>query len=82
MDAAFGFLLGFVTAFLGLYFFFALIIPVSGGTFLECDRGDCGSVGNWWFDHQVLVLLTVVLTLALLCGYLAARRRIQRAINR
>jgi uncharacterized membrane protein len=71
------FILGFVGAFLGLYIVLALVVLVTGGTLIECDRGDCGAVGEWWHGHSRLVGGFVV-AVAALVGCLVALRRFRQ----
>jgi hypothetical protein len=68
------FILGFVAAFLGLYVLLALVVLVTGGAIFECDRGDCGTVGEWWYEHSRGVF-AVVLAAALAVACLVTLRQ-------
>jgi hypothetical protein len=66
----FGFLVASFVVFIALNVLWAVIIIANGGAIFECDRGDCGRLGNWSHEHGRLVFIVIV-ALALLLGFFA-----------
>jgi|EndMetStandDraft_4_1072995.scaffolds.fasta_scaffold432489_3 hypothetical protein len=54
------YLIGWVGSIIVLYVIWFAVIVMSGGAFDECDRGDCGTLGEWWYAHPDPVLAAVV----------------------
>jgi hypothetical protein len=69
------FIIGFVAAFLGLHVLLAVVVLVTGGAIFECDRGDCGTVGEWWYEHSRLVLVGVLAAALAVASFAAMRER-------
>jgi hypothetical protein len=80
----FGFLVVSFVVFVALNVLWAIIIVASGGAIFECDRGDCGRLGDWSHEHGRLVFIVIV-GLALLLGfsvvYSAVRLRARRGAD-
>jgi hypothetical protein len=72
------FIVAFVGVFLGLYLLLALVVLVSGGTLIECDRADCGTVGDWWYSHSHLVFALVLALALVFASFVALRHFRQR----
>lgn len=72
-----GLVLGFVAAsvasFVLFFFLWVFVLFASGNGLTECDRGDCGPLGEWWSEHS-LIVGAVIAGLALVAGFFVTRR--------
>ena len=68
----FVFLFLWVGGVVALYLGWLLVIFASGGAITECNRADCGSLGEWSYDHGAEVFAASV-ALALVLGFVAMR---------
>jgi len=66
------FLFVWVGGVVALYLGWLLVIVASGGAITECNRADCGSLGDWWYGHGGEVF-AVIVGLAGVLGFLAIR---------
>jgi hypothetical protein len=55
-----------------LYVGWLLVIFASGGAITECNRADCGSLGEWSYGHGGEVF-AVIVALAWVPGFFAMR---------
>jgi hypothetical protein len=68
----FVFLFVWVGGVVALYVGWLVVIIASGGAITECNRDDCGSLGDWSYSHGGEVF-AVVVALAGVLGFLAMR---------
>jgi hypothetical protein len=54
------FLLAWLGGVIVLEVVWVIVILLSGGSILECDRSDCGTLGNWWEEHYGLVSASII----------------------
>jgi hypothetical protein len=38
-----------------------VLVPATGGSHEQCDRGDCGALGGWSWDNGILLLIVYLL---------------------
>jgi hypothetical protein len=50
------------------------VIVAAGGAVTECDRGDCGTLGNFTYEDSWPLVPLVFLVVAVLPAWAAARR--------
>lgn len=53
----------------------AIVIDVSGGSLVECDRGDCGALGEFTMEQTWPLVPVVFLAVSLAFAWWLTRRR-------